>query len=321
MKTDLLVVLSLIALTCSVSRAQTLVCGLQGCDANCYAGCATGNSTSCCVPNTSAPCGQLYHEYCGGSLCVEGAKCCTVADCVGGGCKFSGYSGTCCTPSDVPNDCGGTCYKCYDGNQCTSGADCMSGICDVTSHSCCGTLPPSYRVPCGAGTACTSGSQCTSGVCSGGVCAPPPTPTDTATPTDTGTPTETGTPTNTPTVTDTPTITPTPSVTDTPTNTPTETPTQTPTETPTETPTPRALGEACISNSECASTFCASGVCCNVPCTSPDQACNLPNYVGRCRSVGKELPTASHTGIVTLGVLLAAIGIASLLSVRYRQRS
>ncbi len=103
--------------------------------------------------------------------------------------------------------------------------------------------------------------------------------------------------------------------------TPTITPTPTVTPTPTPTPTPLALGEACISGPQCASTFCASGVCCNAPCTEPNQACNLPNSAGFCRPLGGEVPAASHMGLVALCVLLAAIGIASLVSVRFRSRA
>lgn len=123
----------------------------------------------------------------------------------------------------------------------------------------------------------------------------------------------TPTPTDTPTPTPTSTATPTP--TDTPTPTPTSTPTPTPTGTPTatSTPTPLALGEACSSGTQCASTFCApSGVCCNAPCTEPNQSCTLPNSVGLCRAQGGVAPAASRSGVVALSVLLAVIGIASL---------
>ncbi len=107
----------------------------------------------------------------------------------------------------------------------------------------------------------------------------------------------------------------------TPTVTPTVTPTPTVTATPTITPTPLALGEACISGTQCASTFCATGVCCNAPCTEPNQSCDLPGSSGRCRPLGGEVPAASQTGIVALCALLAAVGVGSLISVRYRRRS
>lgn len=73
-----------------------------------------------------------------------------------------------------------------------------------------------------------------------------------------------------------------------------------------------ALGQACASASQCALTFCVSGVCCNAPCAEPNQSCTLPGSVGLCRIVGSVAPAASHTGLIALCVLLAAIGAASL---------
>jgi hypothetical protein len=107
-----------------------------------------------------------------------------------------------------------------------------------------------------------------------------------------------------------PPITPTSTVT----ATPTSTPTGTPTSTPTNTPTPLALGDACISGTQCASTFCASGVCCNTACNDPGRSCVLPGRgVGLCgTTAGAEAPVASWNGTIALGVVLAAIGIAAL---------
>ncbi len=92
-----------------------------------------------------------------------------------------------------------------------------------------------------------------------------------------------------------------------------------PTPTPTPTPVPLALGEACVSGSQCASTFCASGVCCYAPCTEQNQSCALPNSVGLCRPLGAPAPAASHTGIIALCVLLVLVGAGSLISVRHRK--
>ena len=117
----------------------------------------------------------------------------------------------------------------------------------------------------------------------------------------------------------TPTATPTSTATETP--TPTTTPTSTPTPTPSPTPTPLGLGLACISGTQCASTFCASGVCCNAPCSNAGQSCTLPGSAGFCRTEISGVPAASQRGIVTLCVLLAAVGVASLISVRDRRRS
>jgi len=44
----------------------------------------------------------------------------------------------------------------------------------------------------------------------------------------------------------------------------------------------KALGAACLGNSECTSGFCANGVCCNSACGSECEACNLTGTVGTC---------------------------------------
>lgn len=98
-----------------------------------------------------------------------------------------------------------------------------------------------------------------------------------------------------------------------PTATPTDTPTSTPT--PTTTPTPTAtglaLGLACTSGTQCVSTFCASGVCCDAPCTEPDQSCAVPGTEGLCRGQSSA-PVASPLGVLALCALLGGVGIAGL---------
>jgi len=106
-----------------------------------------------------------------------------------------------------------------------------------------------------------------------------------------------------------------------PTPTPTVTPTPTSTPTPTATPTPQGLGLACINSTDCISTFCVDGVCCNGPCSNPGQSCNQPGRLGFCSPEGSPVPAASHRGLLGLTALLAALGVASLISVRYRRRS
>jgi len=92
--------------------------------------------------------------------------------------------------------------------------------------------------------------------------------------------------------------------------TPTATPTETPTATATE--TPLGLGQSCSAGTQCASTFCVDGVCCNVACTEPIRSCNLPGSVGLCRLQSGVVPAASPAGVIALSVVLAAIGIATL---------
>ncbi len=97
-----------------------------------------------------------------------------------------------------------------------------------------------------------------------------------------------------------------------PTATPTDTPTVTPTITPTATPTntPLALGQPCISGTQCASTFCASGVCCNEACTGPNESCNRPGSVGICVGVTPAPAISSHVGMA-LAVALAGLGVVA----------
>jgi hypothetical protein len=44
-------------------------------------------------------------------------------------------------------------------------------------------------------------------------------------------------------------------------------------------------GAVCQHNDECASGFCADGVCCNTACRGPCASCGLPGYLGTCTPV------------------------------------
>ena len=44
----------------------------------------------------------------------------------------------------------------------------------------------------------------------------------------------------------------------------------------------RPLGDACASGAECASTYCADGVCCNVACDGQCEACSVSGSKGTC---------------------------------------
>jgi hypothetical protein len=68
------------------------------------------------------------------------------------------------------------------------------------------------------------------------------------------------------------------------------------------------LGDPCVSNTQCASTFCApGGVCCNVPCSDPSQSCTVPGSVGLCQGSARA-PALSPTVFVVVAVLLTAAG-------------
>ncbi len=96
-----------------------------------------------------------------------------------------------------------------------------------------------------------------------------------------------------------------------PTETPTATPTSTPTETPTATPTdtPALDGALCAEDIQCASTFCADGVCCDTACTEPDESCNEADSVGECVRLAAPVPAASNRGLVAMGLTL--VGLAA----------
>jgi hypothetical protein len=84
-------------------------------------------------------------------------------------------------------------------------------------------------------------------------------------------------------------------------------PTRTPT--PMPTPTPLALGDACTSGTQCASTFCApGGVCCNAPCTAPAQSCTVPGSVGLCQG-RSPAPAMSRPGFILVALLLTGAGV------------
>lgn len=44
----------------------------------------------------------------------------------------------------------------------------------------------------------------------------------------------------------------------------------------------KSLGDACTSSSQCTSTFCADGTCCDKPCSGSCDRCNLPGSLGAC---------------------------------------
>jgi hypothetical protein len=58
---------------------------------------------------------------------AAGQSCATDADC---GPSAACIGGTCCTPSDISNLCGGDCgSKCADAGVCNRNRDCQSGSC------------------------------------------------------------------------------------------------------------------------------------------------------------------------------------------------
>jgi len=60
--------------------------------------------------------------------------------------------------------------------------------------------------------------------------------------------------------------------------------------------------------------FCTDGVCCDDPCTGPNQTCNLPGREGTCLTVAPApAPTVSSTGLLFGIALLSVVGLIALL--------
>jgi hypothetical protein len=55
----------------------------------------------------------------------------------------------------------------------------------------------------------------------------------------------------------------------------------------------KGLGAMCTAGSQCTSTFCTDGVCCNVACGGQCQACNLTGNVGHCATVASGQPVTN----------------------------
>lgn len=69
-------------------------------------------------------------------------------------------------------------------------------------------------------------------------------------------------------------------------------PTNTPTPTVTPNLTPQPNGVHCVFDQECVSTFCTSGVCCEVRCEAASESCAVPGFEGKCLQL---LPTTTPT--------------------------
>jgi hypothetical protein len=82
-------------------------------------------------------------------------------------------------------------------------------------------------------------------------------------------------------------------------------------------PPGRMTGEPCTTPSQCASGFCADGVCCASACDGALQQCNLPDRVGTCTTIEAPAPVLSPAAFVVAFVVL--VGLAGL-GVRRRSR-
>ena len=206
----------------------------------------------------------------------------------------------------APGTSQGTCVE-------THAASCalVSGA-FVTDGTCIGGLDGTCTAPTPTTTptaTVTEMATATATATATGTATSTPTATNTATSTSTATATNTATPTNTATstATSTNTSTATRTATATATATTTQTATNTMISTPTRTPQPDGAG--CMSGSECVSTFCVDGVCCNTACNQPFDTCNA--VPGTCVQVAPA-PPVSRKGLFAGLALLTMVGAAAL---------
>jgi hypothetical protein len=75
-------------------------------------------------------------------------------------------------------------------------------------------------------------------------------------------------------------------------------------------------GATCDAAGDCDSGFCADGVCCNIACTDPRLACNVPANLGTCTLVGTQVPVLSVPGLL---VAVLVLGIAGALGIARRR--
>jgi hypothetical protein len=60
-------------------------------------------------------------------------------------------------------------------------------------------------------------------------------------------------------------------------------------------------GAPCVASSDCITMWCADGVCCDLPCDGPCDACNLAGWVGQCHSVPQYSAGTCSSGLVCDG--------------------
>ncbi len=88
------------------------------------------------------------------------------------------------------------------------------------------------------------------------------------------------------------------------------TPTATQTSTPTNTPIPD--GASCIDPVDCMSGNCVDDVCCDTTCDGALEACNLSGAEGVCSPTTAEAPATSRSGLISVVVMLIAVGLIAL---------
>ncbi len=288
----------------------TGVCGQGG-----FVSCAP--QIACCLPDgcldlSPSDCANAGGVSAGdGTFCPrpQGIQCtaCTSAACADTVCTGSADSGLieyffahacaqqCINLAGSTVACGGANPEFDNCTTPTGGCNVPNVGCILTAAINCTTLGGTYK---------GDGTKCADPVCEG---------VSTATPTG-------GTPESTPTATATSTATST--ATATATATATSTSTSTATATATRTNTPIGQGGSCGVNAPCPpGLFCVDGVCCNQPCTGPEESCIVPGRVGECVSTSPApAPAISETGRWLATALLIAVAAVALLRRRSASR-
>lgn len=79
-------------------------------------------------------------------------------------------------------------------------------------------------------------------------------------------------------------------------------------------------GASCVDPTDCVSGNCVMDVCCDTPCTGPNQRCDIPDREGTCLTINPApAPVLSGTGLLIGALLLAAVGTIGLLRNRRQE--
>lgn len=285
-------------------------------------GCTTAMAPDCGGAAGDMACGDSPSDpqdciNVGGSCECHPRVCCSCENvgsstgCDALGCTQTGIGLAACVTACVVNEIGGkTCnLKIVNHADCSGGSCATTGCCQLGIGRAQGAVTSQATVI----DQCveTDSATCSlldglfgalfipNGSCNGGLDGTCVAPTSTATGTETATNTPTATVTRTSTVTN------------------TATHTGTVTSTPTRTLVPN--GGDCVTPGQCASNFCATGVCCNTACDEPLMVCNNPDNRGTCSLATAPAPALSPSGLFLAIVALLVMGAVGLL-VRVQRR-
>jgi hypothetical protein len=78
-------------------------------------------------------------------------------------------------------------------------------------------------------------------------------------------------------------------------------------------------GAPCSSSTQCQSTFCTDGVCCNQACDGETESCNAPGQAGICTALPSPAPALSSNALVIALSLLIAVAWTTMRWQRNRQ--